>query len=1353
MSEGKALQEAIKCGSVRVSKVGNPFLMLSLLVLAAAGALRAEAQTPVTTWHNDIGRTGQNLNETVLTTTNVNATQFGKLFSQTVDAQVYAQPLYLPNVTIAGQQHNVVFVATENDTVYAFDADSNGGSNASPLWQASMLAAAHGAASGATAFPASELCADITPLVGITGTPVIDPSSNTLYVVSKSLENGNAVQRLHALDVTTGNEKFGGPVVITATVSGTGNGSSGGQLTFDSMWENQRPGLLLLNGIVYIGFGSHGDNGPWHGWILGYNAATLQQTGAYVSSPNGTGAGFWMSGAGLAADQLNPSTQPYGRMFATTGNGDYTATTPYTGSMDYGDSILNLNLANGVPSIQDEFTPSDQANLDGEDGDLASGGAMLIPTQTTGSYPHLLVQVGKEGTLYLVNRDNMGGYNATDAVVQEIQYAVGVVGAWSTAAWWNGNVYYWGRDDTLKCFPLVNGQLSTSPTTSSETYGYPGSTPSISANGNTQGIVWSIDSEAYSTSGQAILQAHNASSCGTTLYSSATNASRDNPGVAVKFTVPTIANGKVYVGASGQLSVYGLLGTTQQAATPVITPGSQTFTGSLSATITDSTPNATIYYTTNGSTPTTSSSVYTPGTPITVSATTTIKAIATGSQYLTSSTASATYTNLTQANPPTFSVTAGTYTSLQSVTLSDTTPGATIYYTTDGSTPTQSSNVYTSGSSITVLSTTTIDAIAVAPGYLNSVVASATYTIVPPINFPVGFSASQGLLTLNGSSQLNDSRLQLTDGGSYESASAWFATPINIQSFITNFTFQLSNALGDGITFTVQGQGPSAVGANSAGLGYRGIQKSIAVKFDLTNDAGEGINSTGFYLNGAAPTIPAIDLTPAGINLHADDTMAAQLIYDGTTLAMTLTDNVTGTTYSTSLPINIPAIVGGDTAYVGFTGSSAAISSSQKILTWTFAPAPVVSYPDIQPAAGLYSSGQSVTISDSTPGAAIYYTTNGTKPTTSSTLYKGTAIPVTSSGTVQAIAVASGSLNSAVAQANYIIGSTVPAPTFSLPSGSYGNTVVNIDDSAPGATIYYTTNGTTPTTSSTQYSTAISLYSAGTVTLKAIAVLNGFTTSSVSTAVYKITPTEARPTFSLPWGTYTTPQTVSISGNSNKVTIYYTTDGSTPTTSSTLYTGPITVSSTETVNAIAWAPGFAPSVVVTATYTINPNALPPPAFSQPSGTYTNSSIRITDSDASATIYYTTDGSTPTLSSNKYTGPIALNSSGTITFNAVAVQSGYTTSPTSTVVYTIKPTLARPTFSPASGTYTSSQTVTIGGNLKYVTIYYTTDGSTPTTSSPVYTGPITVSSSETVNAIATQTGWTQSPVSSASYNIQ
>ncbi len=348
---------------------------LIAIVVGTMGALVANAQVNVTTAQNDIGRTGQNLNETLLTTSNVNRSQFGKLFSQPVDGQVYAQPLYLSGVSFNGAIHNVLFVATENESVYAFDADTNGGGNSDPLWQASMLSAAHGAAAGATPVSATSVGnTDLSPVLGITGTPVIDPNTGTLYVVSTDYENATYVQRLHALSVHTGAEKFGGPVVISGTVPGTGAGSVSGSLTFDPLWENQRPGLLLLNGIVYVGFGAQADNGPWHGWIFSYNAATLQQTGVYCASPNGIGGGLWMSGAGLAADQLDPANHPFGRMFVPTGNGTYDAGTPYTTKMDYGDTDLDLDLTNGVPTVTDEFTTYNQAVLDGADLDVGSGG-------------------------------------------------------------------------------------------------------------------------------------------------------------------------------------------------------------------------------------------------------------------------------------------------------------------------------------------------------------------------------------------------------------------------------------------------------------------------------------------------------------------------------------------------------------------------------------------------------------------------------------------------------------------------------------------------------------------------------------------------------------------------------------------------------------------------------------------------------------------------------------------------------------------------------------------------------------------------------------------------------------------
>src|SRR5579871_4150575 len=418
---------------------------VSLLSLLGLASLPAKAQVNVLTYHNDIARTGQNTNETILTPANVNSSTFGKLFSYSIDGYAYAQPLYYANLTMgagtsqAGTAHNVFFIETENDSVYAFDADSNGGANSSPLWHVSLIDAAHGAGSGESPMPSTDVSTtDIIPQIGITGTPVIDPATNTMYVVAKSKASSSTyIQRLHALDITTGQERFGGPIVVSAQISGSGNGSSGGKLKFDPKWENNRAGLLLLNGIVYIGFGSHGDNGPWHGWILAYNASTLQQTSALCFTPNGEGSGVWQGGAGLAADFPDPVNHPYGRMFVTTGNGTYDATTPYSNGMDFGDDDVRLDLTNGVLTIQDAFTPSNQANLSSSDQDLGSGGAVLLPPQA-GAHPNELVQVGKSGTIYVVDRDNMGGYSASsNNDVQEFPTQMG--GLWGMPAYWNGN--------------------------------------------------------------------------------------------------------------------------------------------------------------------------------------------------------------------------------------------------------------------------------------------------------------------------------------------------------------------------------------------------------------------------------------------------------------------------------------------------------------------------------------------------------------------------------------------------------------------------------------------------------------------------------------------------------------------------------------------------------------------------------------------------------------------------------------------------------------------------------------------------------------------------------------------------
>src|SRR5215510_11633388 len=462
------------------------------------------------THHNDNFRTGQNLNETVLTPTNVNAATFGKLFSYALDGLSIASPLYVAGVTIPGQGvHNVVYVATEHDSVYAFDAD---GISGAPLWQQSFLGP------GVTTVPSSETeeCCDIAPEIGITGTPVIDNSTSTLYVVAKTKEGASTyVQRLHALDLGTGAEKFGGPVVIQASVPGSGNGSSGGQIPFDPLHQNQRPSLLLNNGVVYIGFGSHGDHQPYHGWLLGYSASTLQQVMAVNLSPNADGAGIWQANGG-------PVTDASGNIYIVTGNGAFDRD---SGGQDFGDSFLRI-APNGT--VADYFTPWNQGALNANDFDLGAAGPLLLPDQP-GTHPHLMVSAGKNNTVYLVDRDAMGHYSGTTNDNQIVQSLVDIFpfgtpepGNYSAAVYFNGTVYFGPIADNIQAFPIANGLLRTTALTrSADVFNYPGATMAISAVGSTNGILWAIQRNgdcgvqpSCGTAAPGVLKAYDASNLG-----------------------------------------------------------------------------------------------------------------------------------------------------------------------------------------------------------------------------------------------------------------------------------------------------------------------------------------------------------------------------------------------------------------------------------------------------------------------------------------------------------------------------------------------------------------------------------------------------------------------------------------------------------------------------------------------------------------------------------------------------------------------------------------------------------------------------------------------------------------------
>jgi hypothetical protein len=509
----------------------------------------------VFTHHNDNARTGQNQNETVLTPANVSSATFGKLASYTLDGNSHASPLYVAGVSIPGQGvHNVVYVATEHDSVYAFDAD---GLSASPLWKVSFL----NPPAGVTSVPSSDTgeCCDIAPEIGITGTPVIDPATATLYVVAKTKESGTYRQRLHALDLGSGAEKFGGPVLLQASVPGSGAGSAGGRVAFDALHENQRPALLLNNGIVYVAFGAHGDVQPYHGWLLGYNATTLQQVMVYNSSPNDGAGGMWLANGGPAADAA-------GNVYFITGNGPFDVN---TGGTSYGDSYVKVNPSG---TVVDYFTPHEQANLNANNFDLGAASTLLLPDQP-GAHPHLLVSAGKNNTVYLLDRDNMGHFNPNNdnqivqSLVNVFPFGRPEPGNFSSPVYFNGTVYFGPVADTVQAFRLTNGRLSTSASDStSTTFSYPGATLAISANGTSNGILWALQRNGdcgvavnCGSAAPAVLRAYDATNLGVQLYASDQAGSRDTLDYAAKFSAPIVANGKVFVATVGRLTIYGLL--------------------------------------------------------------------------------------------------------------------------------------------------------------------------------------------------------------------------------------------------------------------------------------------------------------------------------------------------------------------------------------------------------------------------------------------------------------------------------------------------------------------------------------------------------------------------------------------------------------------------------------------------------------------------------------------------------------------------------------------------------------------------------------------------------------------------
>jgi outer membrane protein assembly factor BamB len=521
----------------------NRLPLLQITLTFALVAIPAAAQ--VTTSQYDNFRTGAALNEKVLTPQNVNAKQFGRLGAFGVDGPVYAQPLFVPSVEIPGKgAHDVIFVATEHDSVYAFDASRP---SEPPLWKASFLDQAKGVV------PVSEddvQCPFIRPDVGITSTPVIDLKTGTLYVLARTkirhkISSDEYFQHLHALAITTGVEKFGGPKLITASVPGKGSGVDKGQIPFDPLRENPRAALLLANNSIYLTWASSCDVDPYHGWVMAYDSQTLAQKAVFNVNPDGREAGIWLSDTGPAADAD-------GNIYVPTGNGTFDAG---SGGRDFGDTVLKLDGSS--LAIRDYFTPHEQERISDADSDVGSSGPTLLPDQP-GLHRHLLLQPTKDSTIYVIDRDQMGKFHHDkDEIVQTVSMAGGGYGA---MAYWNGHAFFAASDDLLRSYAVKDGQLILSASSAMK-FENPGATPSISADGNKNAIVWALATITWNgpDNKPAVLYAFDANKLGQPIYTSEQNHQRDRAAMATRFVIPVVVNGRVYFGARGEVEVYGLL--------------------------------------------------------------------------------------------------------------------------------------------------------------------------------------------------------------------------------------------------------------------------------------------------------------------------------------------------------------------------------------------------------------------------------------------------------------------------------------------------------------------------------------------------------------------------------------------------------------------------------------------------------------------------------------------------------------------------------------------------------------------------------------------------------------------------
>ena len=967
----------------------------------------APANVDVLTYHNDPFLSGQNRQEDTLTPANVNSTTFGQLFSQPVDGYVYAEPLYKANLKIGDGTANVAFVATEHDSVYAIDTDSpTAGPNKNGIyWQTSFLDPAH----GITTIPSPGVVSnsDIVPEIGITGTPVIDGGAGTLYIIAKTLEvrgsTSHYVQKLHALDITTGNERTTPYLIADTTqggneggwtnssairVNGVGDGASGGVIRFNAARENNRSALQLINGLVYVSFAAHSDYRPYHGWLVAFDETTLQPVQWFNTAPNAGGIGIWQSGGAVSVD-------PDGNLYFAVGNGfagpqGQLAFDPNLGN--WSESVLKLST-NGQLSVLDYFTPNDWRTLDTRDADLGSGGVMLLPDSVaSAAHPHLMIETGKSGKIYLIDRDNLGQnvpQGQADRVVQIT--TAGQAGVWGNPAFYqidpsDGIIYYHGSGDVLKGYYVSNGHIEDgslpgdrpimqSPRLATLS-NFPGTQPVISANAiddpdyPVNGIVWELQVDNFGggtpngnkpLQGPAYLRAYDATDLTHVLYDSKLIGDRDLTAEPVKFTVPTVANGHVLVGQARTFLVFGLFPDAKTApAAPTdlavaVGVGSQGPEIRLNWTNPDpakgAAPTGIQVYRSSGSGYSLLTTVFRTATSFTDTG-----PFQVGQRF------SYRVSAVNQLGESAFSNVVSAVVPIPSPILTVTGAGASSIGLSWTGVANGHYDIERSSDGVNFAPVATVPAFQTS--YTDTGLAAGLYTyrihaynaspaaeslssvqgqwVGTTLDYGGGFINATDVVT-NGNTFIsqNEQLIRLTNADT-QRGSAFSNTRIAIGQFATSFQVRLHEGTqpnyADGFTFVIQANAPTALGQGGAGLGYQGIGHSVAVKFSTFRHSGDpSTSSTNLVVNGANPS-GGVDTTPSGVLLDSQDIKQVDLTYDGATLTETITDTMTGAVFTRSYTVDIASVIGSDTAYIGFTGSSGTSNYWQleDVMNWTW---------------------------------------------------------------------------------------------------------------------------------------------------------------------------------------------------------------------------------------------------------------------------------------------------------------------------------------------------------------------------------------------------------------------------------